>query len=274
VPSTAPVREGLPAGYRMRADAHYVDQLVAPARRALDDEARPAAAAPAAPKAAAAVSKASSDLAMLNEDVVATSLSAVMSCTDLLADGMPRLTRSVAVDMIRAETQRAICALRTSHVLKNGAPVERRLIAPRTIVERVAETIAPESRLRGCRVTTTVEVADSIKLRVDEGTLVTALSSAALMLTAGLQELQGARLDLQVASTGANRVLLSLSQESVIVPEACLRIVNTAGEPGSAQTAPLVALRQVAEAYGGSASASRMPHGTQFAIELPAAEIV
>jgi hypothetical protein len=34
---------------------------------------------------------------------------------------------------------------------------------------------------------------------------------------------------------------------------------------------PLLALRQVAEAWGGRLAASRLPHGTRIAVELPAA---
>ena len=255
----------------MRADAHYVDQLVAPARRVLEtDDIKPAAvvtkAAPSTPPSQAHTSK-------LNEEALVTSLSAVLSCTDLLADGMPQLTRAVAVNMIRAEAQRAICALRTAHLLQHGIPTEKRLIDPRTVLARVVDVVTPETRLRGCRVSTTVDVPDSVKLRADETTLVHALASAALMLAGGLHDVQGARLDLKVAWDGSSRMLFSLAQEYVILPDACLKIFSTPSDGGSVATAPFVALRDLAAAYGGSATAGRLAHGTQVTLDLPASEL-
>lgn len=252
----------------MRADAHYVDQLVAPpGRRSADDEPR----SPALAKIASAPMQTRGDSSMLNEHELAQSLGAVLSCTDLLSDGMPRLTRTVAIDMIRAETQRMICALRTSHLLKHGVPQERRLVTPRVIIERVAETVAPEARLRGSQVTVVSDAPDSSKIRVDESCLATALASVVVMISAGLHDVQGARLDLKVANGTAGRVTFAVAQESVILPDSWLKVASGAvGEiSNTPETAPLVALRQVAEAYAGSLSVSRLPHGTQVAVELP-----
>jgi hypothetical protein len=209
---------------------------------------------------------------MLNELELAKSLSAVLSCTDLLSDGMPRLTRTVAVDMIRAETQRTICALRTAHVLKHGVPLERRLVAPRAILERVAETVAAETRLRGGHVTIAGEGLDGARVRVDETCLATALASVVVMIVAGLHDVQGARLDLTSTSNGTSgRVTFAVAQESVILPDSWLKVANGPGEVNiTPETAPLVALRQVAEAYAGTVSVTRLPHGTQVSVDLPA----
>jgi hypothetical protein len=258
----------------MRADAHYVDQLVAPPTRRLpDDDPRPAVIAPPLTSEAPPAVKAP-ETVPLDATAIAASLSAVLSCTDLLNEGTPRLARAVAVDMIRAETQRAICALRTSDTLRHGVAQERRLVEPRTIISRVVESVAAETRLRGCRVTTAIDVSDFVKVRVDESSVVTALSSVVLMLVAGLHDLQGARLDLEVTGTAADRVTFVISQESVILPDACLKIANTPGERGTSAMAPLVAMRQVAAAHGGSVSAIRLPHGTQVSLELPTSDVM
>jgi hypothetical protein len=253
----------------MRADAHYVDQLVAPvSRRVVDDEMRPLMAASKITVTAATATRV--ELPVLNEDELARSLSAVLSCTDLLSDGMPRLTRGVALDMIRAETQRTICALRTAHVLRHGIPIERRLLQPRAVIERVAATVAPETRLRGCRVTIAVDVTETIRISGEEGSLVNALSAVVLMLSSGLQDVQGAHLDLKAGVTSSGHVTFAIAQDSVILPDSYLKVVNADGDLiGAPETAALLALRQIAEACGGHLAVSRLPHGTQVSIELP-----
>lgn len=263
--STVPVREGLPANYRMRADAHYVDQLEM--RRAGSDEARPMAAPPVT---TAPPAPPRPEPSFLSEGDLARSLTSVLSCTDLLADGMPQLTRTVAVDMIRAETQRAICALRTAAVLRQGVADDRRVVTARALVGRMAGLVEADARLRGSRLATAVDVADETTLRVNDETVVSGMAAVVLMMSAGLNDVHGARLDLEATGTEAGRVTLIVRQESVILPDACLKAATARGDvTASPAVAPLVALRQIAEAYGGSLAVTRLPHGTQVAIELP-----
>ena len=253
----------------MRADAHYVDQLVAPvSRRTGDDDVRPLTAASKTTTTPAAAARV--ELPVLNEDELARSLSAVLSCTDLLSDGMPRLTRGVALDMIRAEAQRTICALRSAQVLKHGVPADRRLLQPRVVIDRVAAIVAPDARLRGSRLSVTADIADTIRISGEEGSLVSALSAVVMMLSAGLRDVQGAHLDLKVGVTSSGRVTFAIAQDSVILPDSYLKVVNAEGDLSSTpETAALMALRQIAEAYGGHLAVSRLPHGTQVSIELP-----
>ena len=207
---------------------------------------------------------------MLNEEELAKSLTAVLSCTDLVVDGMPKLTRAVALDMIRAEAQRTICALRSAHVLKHGVPPERRKLDARTVMDRVAETVAPETRLRGSRASVVADAADGLKILADENSLVQALSSVVVMLSVGLHDVQGARLDLKVSSHESGRVTFAIAQESVILPDGYLKTASAPDPISTPETAPLLALRQFADAYGGSVAVTRLPHGTQVSLELPA----
>jgi hypothetical protein len=256
----------------MRADAHYVDQLVAPgARRAAEDEAR---AVPVTSKTGAATATPPRvELSLLNEMELASSLSAVLSCTDLLSDGMPRLTRSVAIDMIRAETQRTICTLRAAHVLRHGVGADRRLLDPPTVLDRVAEVVAAEARLRGSRMTTAAEISGKALLRVDENAVVGTLASVVMMLSAAVRDAHAARLDLNVTGTDG-QVTFAITQDSVILPEACLKMLSAGNDHVTTpETAPLAALRHVAEAYGGSVTANRLPHGTQVCLTLPIADV-
>jgi hypothetical protein len=266
--STVPVREGLPANYRMRADAHYVDQLEM--RRVSSEDARPLPASAQVSAPPAQLSRL--DQPALNEGDLAKSLASVLSCTDLINEGMPQLTRTVAVDMIRAETQRVICALRTAAVLRQGVAEERRIVMPRAVVDRIADLIGADARLRGSRLAKAVAVTDDITLRINEDAMVTGLSAVALMMSAGLNNIHGAQLDVEVASTSSDRVSITVRQESVILPEACLKAASGRGEQANhPAVAPLIALRQIAESHGGSLAITRLPHGTQVAVDVPAA---
>jgi hypothetical protein len=251
----------------MRADAHYVDQLEM--RRATPDDARPIAAS--SQVAATPPAQSRPDTSTLNETELAKSLTSVLSCTELLHDGMPRLTRTVAIDMIRAETQRAICALRTAAVLKHGISEERRVVTPRMVVERIAATVSSDARLRGTRMGTSVSTAEDVRLRINEESIVSGIAAVVLMMSAGLNDVQGAELDVEVSSNTTGRVSLAIRQESVILPEACLKAANSRGEgAGNTAVAPLIALRQIAESHGGTLAVTRLPHGTQVAVELAA----
>jgi signal transduction histidine kinase len=251
----------------MRADAHYVDQLEM--RRVTPDDARPLSAS--APVTAAPPAQSRSEQSLLNESELANSLTSVLSCTDLLGDGMPPLTRTVAIDMIRAETQRTICALRTSALLKHGVPDDRRLVSPRTVLERVVDTVRADTRLRGTRLATVVSAPDDATMRINDDAIVTGLSAVVLMMSAGLNDVHGAQLDVEVAAASSGRVSLTIRQESVILPEAYLKAANTRADLATNATfAPLLALRQIAESHGGSLAITRLPHGTQVCVELAA----
>jgi hypothetical protein len=258
--SNAPLREGLPPSYRMRADAHYVDQLVAPVTR-------PTAASTKPPTTSSSETKAPS-LAAVDAEL-ASSLAAVLSSTALLAETTPRLARSVTVDMIRAEVHRATCTLRAASVLRHGVPEERRLVSVRQIVHRVAETVAPDARLRGISLDTNAAGAEGA-ISVDEELLASAFSGVVLMLAGALNRADGACLNV-TATTEAGRATLAVEQEAVVVPEAWFTPLTVAAvdAQGGYQLVPLVALRQVAEAWGGLLVTSRLPHGTRVAVELP-----
>src|SRR5690606_24175608 len=126
-----PEREGLPPGYRMRADAHYVDQLTA--RRAeradrQDDD---------APERVG-----DKVLAHLSEDITSIGSAAGM----LTADASP-LARRVSIDLIKAQSWRAGWLLRAAALLDNTPrPAARpRPIGP--ILAQVRDGFAAECRL-------------------------------------------------------------------------------------------------------------------------------
>ena len=205
------------------------------------------------------------NLSMLDE-AIAGSLSAVISSTTLLSESGPRLARTVAIDMIRAEARRALCLLHSARELRYGLPPDQRIISPAAVVQHVVDMLLPEAQLRGIAIDSSVNVAEGSHIHVNEELLAHALCGAALMITAPLNAFHGPRV--KVAATGepAGRVTLSVMQQSVAVP----RTWPSAPEgPEAYALVPILALRHIAEASGGRLSTTRLSDGTRVALELP-----
>ncbi len=246
-------RYKLMAGRRRLAAARSVGLREAPCvvRRLTDDEARSLATASQAPVDSAASTERLT--ASVDQGEIASSLSTVLSCADLLGGGLSLLTRSVAVDLIRAETQRAICTLRTASYLQRGIPPASAAVSMRGVVAAVLDAVGPEVRLRGTRLSVRLEVSDDVRVFVDEQCLVSGLTAVVLLLSAGLGDVRGAGLDLTVTSHPGERVTLTISQESVILPSVMLAAANAERPARDSSVTPLVALRQLAEFGGGRA---------------------
>jgi hypothetical protein len=202
---------------------------------------------------------------------VANALASLVSSTTLLGDATPRLTRTVTVEMIRAELQRAIGTLRAASVLRFGVSESRRLTSPREIVQRVVEAVSADARLRGITVSSDTDAADGTRLNVDPELLSSGLSAVALTLCAALNHVDEAGLRIEAAAEPQGRVTLSVEQDFVVVPESWLTLPTAAvlEAPGGQQLIPLAALRVMAEASGGRLVTSRLPHGSRVAVELP-----
>ena len=335
-----PLREGLPAGYRMRADAHYIEQLDAPpttpvqsipvraidgadeawerpipalvdsikrygvlepllvqkrdgryrlitgrkrltaaragglldvpclVHRVSDDEARRIAAA--AGIAREQVFAADEQGLTKAEDEIERSLSAILGCTPLLNDALPALTRSVALDMLATEAHRATCALAVVRVIREGVAAARRPASAREVVDRVVSRVSPDLRLRGMAIhaTTGAGTFDG-----DAELLACTMASVVFQLSAALDRGNGARLSVIAVREGRGPWTIALEQEAVILPDTWVTLASDgAVEPVASDLLPLLALRRVAEAYGGRLVASRLRRASRIAIELPASD--
>lgn len=337
-----PLREGLPPSYRMRADAHYVDQLAAPTsqpvhliaidtidsgadtpdtpiralvdsirrhgvlepllvqqrdrrhrllagrkrlaaavaaglrevpcvlHRVNDDEARLLASAASLPVPVATEPAASHMVPAALSDV-ADSMTALIGCTELLSDGTPQLARTVAVDMIRSEVQRTICTLTAAKVLTSGVPERRRFVAPREIVQRVVDIVAAEARLRGISVDASVSADQGITLIVDPDLLARGLAGVVLTMSAALRGVTGACLAVTATSQTDGRVTLAVSLGAAIVPQKWIALpAESALDPHDAPgLMPLLALRRIADVYGGQLLVGRLPRGSRVSVEIP-----
>ncbi len=259
-PQSPRFREGLPANYRMRADAHYVEQLEA---------ARPAAPAQTRRAATSVAPQGSSEADIL------TSLHAISSCAALVESEVTDLTRQVATSLIRAEAWRSTCLLQASRIIRHGVAPTRRSIPIRRLIARVVESVEHERKLRGVQVDTLLSTGDGLSVAAQEDMLLFVLSGLTLLTI----ELAGRAKDQSILIAAlpepAGRVTLAISQDAAAVPESWPSIV---GEPGSdgagAWSTPVavLALRRLAEAYGGSVSTTRFANGSRLMLELPLAK--
>jgi hypothetical protein len=233
-----------------------------------DEEARALAAAvrdAVPPRAEQRGESRNPNLSMLDEAMV-NSLSAVISSTTLLSEAGPRLARTVAIDMIRAETRRALCLLHTARELRYGLPTELRILSPAAVVQHVVDMLVPESQLRGIAVDSSISIFEGSVIRVNEELLAHALFGAALMITAPLNAFHGPRVRVIATCESAGKVTLAVMQQSVAVPHTW---PSAPDGPEAYALVPILALRHLAEAYGGRLSTTRLPDGTRVALELP-----
>ena len=248
------------------AGLHEVPCIV---RRVADDEAQVLAAA-ARVSAAPTASARPSALAAVDEDL-ARALAAVLSSTAVLGEGASRLTREVTVDVMRAEGQRALCTLRAAGILRHGVGDGRRFVTPRDVVKRVEDLVTADARLRGITVSAAWANTERLLLNVDAELLSCALGAVTLLMFSALHRVDAASLFLAAAADTPGFVTLSLEQEYVVAPEAWVTLTpaSAADGPDGHRLVPLIALRQLVDAYGGKLAISRLPHATRVSVDLP-----
>jgi hypothetical protein len=201
---------------------------------------------------------------------MAEALSAVMTCARLLSPSTPGLARGVAVDLVQAEVWRACCLVQATRVVRAGVPRAAGCVFPRELAQRVVESAEAERRLRGLSIDTAVTVTDSRPLSGDAALLHHAVSSLLLSTMALLDGVTGAvggkvggksvSLDVDAAD---GRFVLSVAQDRLVFEEP---LTDTRFVPVALS---IVALRRIAEFYGGRVSVQRMGGGTRVSMELP-----
>ena len=226
--AAAPVREGLPRSFRMRADKHYVEMLDAPP--AAVESAAPAPVAPGAIDFAADLEGAAAAVQAGRE--LAQSLATLRASTNLLSERGPALASAVAGNLIRAEAWRATCLLQVSRFLRGEVAANPKPVRAQAIVDQVLKSIEPERRLRSLTLEGQINVGDS-QVVADEELLVGALSGL-LMATIALTEEPALTVTLAAEARG-NEIAIVISQDQVRPPS------NWAAEWPAAGAARIVA---------------------------------
>ena len=259
-------REGLPAGYRMRADAHYVEQLGTRrgerVERGLGDGARaprkPDPVDTDPPFADARDRRDPRDrrterlLAQMTEDLASIESSAAMLTAETSA-----VARRVSVDLVRSHAWRAAFLIKAAALLDNGP---RGAIRPRplsAILQHVRDGFAPE-----CRLTTFglhVHAPDwNALVSVDEPAAVLAITGAVIATLGILGPPEGSTIKLSATASAGELRLVEVTQDEASLPAGVTQRIfdpTWTDRPGGWTAAIGAAVaRAVAQHHGGEAA--------------------
>ena len=217
-----PEREGLPAGYRMRADSHYVDQLLnskgEPVREARRRSAPPAAVADehteARERRDARDLRTERLFSQLAED-----LATVESSVATLASGASPTARRVMLDVMRAHTWRAGWLIRAQALADSPARGAVRSRAIGAVLARVREGFAAECRLNS--LVLHVHVPDwNASVSIDEQELVTGVTGAIIATIGLLGDSDGATIRVTATASGGELRAVEVAQDDTPVSAA------------------------------------------------------
>ncbi len=249
-------REGLPPTYRMRADAHYVDQLTS--RR--NDRIATDMMRPPLPDASDTTGQDAPGRDRVPVQLIAKlseGLGAIASASALLAGDASPLARRASVDVIRAEAWRASWLVAAHAVLDGGT---RHQAGPRQVgglLEQVRQGFAPECRLGAA----TLQIAApdwNTSVSVDAAVLVTGITGAVIATFGLLGRLEGAIVTITVDASAGELRSIDVAQEDVALPASASHRFFDHGwgeHPGGwiAGVGAAVA-RAAAQQHGGSAT--------------------
>jgi hypothetical protein len=256
-----PVREGLPPGYKMRADAHYVDQLSARRQSAVRTtevvagepavDLRERRDARERPFDSAQGKRADRAFAQLTEDI-----GSIESAAAVLAGDVSPMTRRANVDVIVAQAWRAAWLLRAMAILDSSHRGYHRPRQLGFILTEVCDRLAAESRLSGFLLN--VHASDwNAAVSVDEAALVTGLTGAVFGTLGVVGRSEGVTIRLSASASAGELRSFEVTQEEVMVaPSIASRFFDPlwSDRPGGwVAGLGASAARAVAQQQGGSA---------------------
>jgi hypothetical protein len=251
-------REGLPPGFRMRADAHYVEQLdtpIASAPHVKDTAPQP----PVSPSSSCTTA-------------IEHALRSIASAAGLAA-APSAVMRGGASRLIDTECQRALRLLTVLRVL-GGAPTFRSAAVPvLDLLHNVRDTLEREGGVAGAR-TIRVSAPPDLVAHGNDELLLTAVCGAATALTAASDVVEPRHFDLfgTIDVTGTS-VVIGVRERGFSLPQ---RWADRAfDEPwpvadGGLALAMLQAARQVAWAHSGSLVVHTRAEATDIRLTLVA----
>ena len=211
-------REGLPSGYRMRADAHYVDQLSSSRRAQLEAPRAVVSDAPAGDRgdnaAADRERRLEKVLSQLAEDVAT-----ITAAASLLSGEASLLARRVNLDLIKSQSWRASWLLRANAILSgtHEAPIRPRPLA--FILGQVRMGFASECRLNG--VTLQMQSNDwNAVVAVDEPAVIAGIGGALVATLGLLSQSEGGVVTINAQAAGGELRAVEISQNDATVPPA------------------------------------------------------
>jgi hypothetical protein len=257
-----PQREGLPAGFRMRHDAHYVDELIAGGRPrhvvaistgeadiARRSTVQGRAAAAPAPKAYAEVGE---------------SLEAIGTCLQLFGRTTRPPAERLALDLIAAETARAAWLVQALSILDDEPPMANMPVDLDAVLGHVARVMGSARSRRGVPVE--IQTGQSGLLARGDTSLVTlAVAAIAAAVQSAADHADGAVVRITIADDAAGRVRIEAAQDAVRIPaswRARFLDPDWAERPGGRRVAILLAAaRRIAELHRGALTMGGADHG-------------
>lgn len=180
---TRPARQGLPSGYRMRHDAHYVDELES--RRRPAESNGPALAFPTSIPVTFALRDMSQEL------------EGVASCFNLVAVAARPLRERMGLSLARVGIERNMRAFHAIRLLLEDPPPERAATSFTAILESTVKSYDEELRLTGVRIT------------LDAQEMPIKVTADSRMLSLAVQACVGTLVSLVEASNAADRIHLT-----------------------------------------------------------------
>lgn len=236
VPKPRAIRQGLPDEYRMRHDAHYVDQLAS-----RPNETSSASAASAQPPLVS-MPAALRDLCQEFE--------ALASCFNLLERRARPLRERLGLSLATIGVQRSIQYAQQLRVLLEDPHPVRREIRLDDAIRRACEDLREDLRLT--EATLAIDVPSSPLVVRADASLVQMAIRACAGATIALIELGGRPADLQVSAFKADDLACcEFRQDSHAM----------AGEPARAISVALSAARRIAQLHGGTLDTRRTSSG-------------
>jgi hypothetical protein len=144
-----------------------------------------------------------------------------------------------------------------------------------TLMARLMESVEHERRLRGVHIDTVVSASSETAIVGQEDLLLSVLSGLVLLTTELVGRNKDASVLVAAQTEPSGRVALAVSQDTVSVPESWPSVVGEPSQDGAGTWStplPILAVRRVADAYGGTVSTTRFANGSRLILELPLAK--
>jgi hypothetical protein len=258
------VRQGLPSSYRMRHDAHYVDELENRSHRA-----HHAAGSPAASSAVLSFPSSVPVTAALGD--LTEELEGLVSCFNLVPRGARRLRERVSLRLADVTARRGLRHALNLRVLLDEPYPDLGDLSVGALLDETAESLQEE--LRVTETTLRIDAPESIGLQGDRRLLGMALQSCAGALIAMI-EASGRRGTLRISATAADRaVRIDLHQDAYRVSvEQTARFADLdwSDRPGGiAAGIALAAASRISKVHGGRLECRREETGCSLLLWLP-----
>lgn len=250
---TRPARQGLPPTYRMRHDAHYIDEL--------ESRRRPAEASQTTPAALAFPTSIPVTFALQD---MSQELEGVASCFNLVAARSRPLRERMGLALARVGVQRNMRAFQALRILLEDAAPEMAPLSLNSAVEAAARSFDEELRVTESRIA--FDLCDSPLRLTADGRMIALALQACLGTLVSLVEVSGKGGPIQVSTRTADGLATVELRQDVFRLSADqfsrLADLEWSERPGGTPAGiALAAAARIAQSHGGTLDARRTEAG-------------